>query len=102
MYGASAAGRRAPTRFTLPAPQRSDGAPWRFRTSDVDRLGHVNNAAYWVPLDELWQRGRVRATLEYRQPIDVEEAVVLIVEGARVWLVVADEVRAAARYDEIP
>ena len=52
--------------------------------------------------DELWQRGRVRATLEYRQPIDVEEAVVLIVEGARVWLVVADEVRAAARYDEIP
>src|SRR5262249_31955129 len=53
-YGDSAAGRRAPTRFTLPAPDAFDGDPWAFRPTDVDRLGHVNNAAYWVPVEVRW------------------------------------------------
>jgi len=50
LYGSSAGGRRAPTRFTLPAPDTVDGKPWSFRATDIDRLGHVNNAAYWLPM----------------------------------------------------
>jgi acyl-ACP thioesterase len=101
-YGTSAAGRRAPTRFTLPSPARLTGTPWSFRPTDVDRLGHVNNAAYWVPLEERWAArlgGRVRATLEYRQPIDLGEPVGLVEDGTAVWLVSAGEVRSAARLD---
>lgn len=100
-YGISAAGRRAPTRFTLPAPERPSGRRWRFRATDVDRLGHVNNAAYWVPLEERWA-GRLepplQAVLEYRQPIDLDDRVELVEEGAAAWLVSGGEVRAAARY----
>ncbi len=109
VYGESASGRRAPTRFTLPSPGQADGVRWRFRPGDVDRLGHVNNAAYWVPLDELWkdadvavQLHRFQSILEYRQPIDVEDAVVLVEDGRFAWLLVDGEVRAAARYDATP
>ena len=101
-YGASAAGRKAPTRFTLAAPSRATGRPWSFRSTDIDRLGHVNNAAYWVPLEDRWASrldGRPRATLEYRQPIDLGEPIGLVDEGDGVWLVAAGEVRSAARLD---
>jgi acyl-ACP thioesterase len=105
IYGVSAAGRRAPTRFTLPLPETPSGAPWRFRTTDVDRLGHVNNAAYWVPLEERWA-GRLapplRAILEYRQPLDVDEPVELVEQDGLVWLVAAGEVRAAAARYAVP
>ena len=101
IYGISAAGRRAPTRFTLPGPDRLTGERWRFRATDVDRLGHVNNAAYWVPLEERWA-GRLdpplRAILEYRQPVDAGDTIEIVEQGDRVWLVATGEVRAAARY----
>jgi acyl-ACP thioesterase len=101
IYGVSAAGRRAPTRFTLPSPDAASGEPWRFRATDLDRLGHVNNAAYWVPLEERWA-GRLdpplRATLEYRRPVDLDDPVELVEEGDLVWLVAAGEVRSAALY----
>jgi acyl-ACP thioesterase len=102
VYGVSAAGRRAPTRFTLPAAPALDGTPWSFRATDVDRLGHVNNAAYWVPLEERWAGrldGSPRATLEYRQPIDLDQPVCLAEEGDALWLVVDGEARSAARLD---
>jgi acyl-ACP thioesterase len=101
-YGASAAGRKAPTRFTLSAPPRASGMPWSFRSTDIDRLGHVNNAAYWVPLEDRWASRldrRPRATLEYRQPIDLGEPIELIDERDGVWLVAGGEVRSAAWLD---
>jgi acyl-ACP thioesterase len=102
IYGISAAGRRAPTRFTLPSPNGLSGERWRFRVTDVDRLGHVNNAAYWVPLEERWSArlgGRPRAVLEYRHPIDLDDPVELVEEEDAIWLVAAGEVRSAARLD---
>jgi acyl-ACP thioesterase len=99
VYGASAAGRRASTRLTLPAEPAGGGRPWSFRGTDVDRLGHVNNAAYWVPLEEAWAGrldGPLTALLEYRRPIDLDERVDLAVEDGRAWLVVGGETRASA------
>jgi acyl-ACP thioesterase len=101
-YGDSAAGRRAPTRFMLPSPDRAPGSPWSFRSTDIDRLGHVNNAAYWVPLEERWAGrlgGRLRAMLEYRRPVDLGEPIELVEAGDAVWLVAGNEVRSAARLD---
>ena len=105
LYGESAAGRRAPTRFTLPAPRQLQGRPWSFRATDVDRLGHVNNAAYWVAVEDCWGdrlRGVVCATVEYRQPIDVGEATEVVADGEALWLMVGDEIRAAAAYSITP
>jgi acyl-ACP thioesterase len=99
IYGASAAGRRAQTRFTLPPPGELDREPWSFRATDVDRLGHINNAAYWVAVEDRWGArlgGPVRAALEYRQPIDLGEPVELLEGREMLWLMVGDEIRAAA------
>jgi len=102
IYGPSAAGRRASTRLELPAPEGLRGSAWPLRTTDVDRLGHVNNAAYWAPVEEAWAgrlHGRLGAVLEYRRPIDLGERVELAREGDLLWLVVAGEVRSTARLD---
>jgi acyl-ACP thioesterase len=103
VYGASANGRRAPTRFSLEAPVGLRGEPWPLRTTDVDRLGHVNNAAYWAPVEQAWPNrigGGLRATLEYRKPIDLDDPVELAVNGRALWLVVDGDVRAAASIEE--
>lgn len=99
IYGPSAEGRRAQTRLTLPAPRASPDREWPLRVTDIDRLGHMNNAAYWAPVEELWSDrlgGRIRAVLEYRKPVDLGERIELAHDGDLLWLVVGGEVRAAA------
>ena len=69
------------------------------RRTDVDRLRHVNNAAYWAPVEEhLADRLRAphRATLEYRRPVDLGDLVELRRHGDGLWFTVAGSVRAAA------
>lgn len=102
IYGESAAGRRATTRLTLPAPTVAPARDWPLRVTDVDRLGHVNNAAYWAPVEEIFAGrlgGKLHAVLEYRKPIDLGERVELAVDGNLMWLVVGGDVRSAARLD---
>jgi acyl-ACP thioesterase len=98
VYGASAAGRRASTRLTLPSPA-TDAAvmPWALRSSDIDQLGHVNNTAYWIAVEEhLVLTTPHRAVLEYRQPLDLGDAVELHRSEAALWFVVGGDARAAA------
>jgi len=98
IYGPSAEGRRASTRLTLPPPSVAPSQEWPLRATDIDRLGHVNNAAYWAPVEELWAGrlgGPLRAVMEYRKPIDLGERVELAQDGNLLWLVVGGEVRAA-------
>jgi acyl-ACP thioesterase len=98
IYGASAEGRRASTRLQLPGPDASaDATPWALRSTDVDRLGHVNNAAYWIPVEEhLELTAPHRAVLEYRRPLDLGDAVELRWNDHALWFLVAGDVRAAA------
>jgi acyl-ACP thioesterase len=103
VYGEACGGRRASTRLELPGPPPgAESTPWPLRATDVDRLGHVNNAAFWAPVEEHLSpllRGPVRATLEYRQPIDLGEAVEVAHDGTMLWLVAGGEVRASARLE---
>ncbi len=41
------------TKLELPEPPSGGGTTWTFRLTDIDLLGHVNNAAYWDPIEEL-------------------------------------------------
>jgi acyl-ACP thioesterase len=64
--------------------------PWLFRATDCDVAGHVNNAAYWEPLeDELLRREDPRSLdveIEFRTPAQPGEK--LIVRGGRRrWIV---------------
>ena len=84
-YAAAAGGRPASTRLALPLPPAgAPRTPWPLRVTDVDVMGHVNNAAYWEAVEQRLA-GRApdlrlpsRAWLEYRHPIDLGETVELL------------------------
>lgn len=106
-YDEAAAGRRVTARLQhgdpTPGAEQSD---WRFRAADLDRLGHVNNAAYWVVAEEQLGERTVRpsrAEIEYRRPIAPSETLRLHREGDQaaptrdLWLAGADDVAASIR-----
>jgi len=107
LYGEAAAGRHVRSRLRHPPP--TPGAParsWPLRVADIDVLDHVNNAASWTAVeDELGRRHPTRhltrAEMEYRQPVDLEEAIELRTsveaDGLACWLTHDDEVRTSAR-----
>lgn len=110
VYGASAAGRRVRGRLTLPPPP-ADGPgrfvrPWPLRTTDIDLVQHVHNAAYWDAIEAArraaWSdRPVVAATLEFRGGIDLDDAVDVVwstptADDLSVWLVIDGDPRAAA------
>ena len=96
LYGESAAGRGVATRFTLPAPPEAPGEPWALRATDIDRLGHVNNAMYWVPVEERFGAAARRVELEYRKPVDLTDDVRVVAADDSLWMTVGGEARAAA------
>jgi acyl-ACP thioesterase len=100
IFGPSAEGRGVSSRFTLPGPPAgAEAAPWPLRRTDEDRLGHVNNAVYWLPVEELWGPRVRRATLEYRKPVDVTDDARVAVADDALWITVDGETRAAARVE---
>jgi acyl-ACP thioesterase len=108
MYGDAVDGRTVSSRLThpdLPVATLADRRPWPLRISDLDVLGHVNNAMTWAAVeDELdrigLSRAVIRAELEYRGPIDRSHATVVASQvtdnTAHVWLAAADSVLASA------
>lgn len=111
MYGQSVDGRTVSSRLThsdLPEALPADQRPWPLRLSDLDVLGHVNNAVTWAAVeDELDRRGVngtvVRAELEYRGPIDRSHAMSVASQvngrSVRVWLTSGMTVLASAAVD---
>ena len=107
-YRAAAAERPVSTRFELPFPPAGvTGAPWALRSADVDLHGHVNNAVHWQAVEHaLIASGAVdptrpfRAELDYREPLDLDDAVYLVrfdvPDGVALGIVSADAVRAVA------
>ena len=63
VYAESTQGRAISTRLELPeAPVGVRTHPWPLRATDLDLLGHVNNAAYWHAVEQrLRRRGSTRA-----------------------------------------
>jgi acyl-ACP thioesterase len=72
VYGPLGHDRRISARLRhRPAPQPPERRrPWRFRAIDCDLAGHVNNAAYWQPLEEELLTGadpeRIDVEIEFR------------------------------------
>ena len=111
-YAEAAGGRVASTKLTLAPPAGGSRAKWPLRTTDVDLMGHVNNAAYWAAIEHRLAaldhdlRRPLRGQLDYRHPIDLGEKVELV-EDARdsrysVAFSVDDVVKAVARVDLLP
>ena len=84
LYGEAAGGRVVSPRLShAPPPPDATATPWPLRFTDYDVLGHVNNAAYWEPVEELLAGRR-----DLRAPMRVElEHAVAVEVGARVEVV---------------
>ena len=111
-YAEAAQGRIASTKLTLSAPAEGPRVAWPLRSTDVDRMGHVNNAAYWAAVEErLRQRDpdlRLphRARLDYRHPIDHGDDVELVEETRDdryvAAFLVSDVVKAVVSVEPLP
>jgi acyl-ACP thioesterase len=80
---------KARLRHPAPPPAARE-ATWTLRAAELDIAEHINNAAYWTPLDdELAQRpdtARVGAEIEYRTPAQ-PGAKRWLADGDRRWLI---------------
>jgi acyl-ACP thioesterase len=95
VYGAAAGGRRVTARLRHPPPDGVvDVSRWSFRATELDIAGHINNAAYWQPLEEELLGGEepslIDAEIEFRTPCQPGEKRVLRA-GPRRWIVGPDE-----------
>jgi acyl-ACP thioesterase len=66
----------------LPKPDLSATTPWHVRFADMDAVGHMNNAAYWIAAEEYLAahrdlRAPMHATVEHHLPIDPGDSVAL-------------------------
>jgi acyl-ACP thioesterase len=94
VWGESARGRRVTARLHHPGPETAhETVPWRFRAAECDLAGHINNAAYFVPLEEeLVNDGdpqSIDVEIEHRSAAQPGEKVVLR-DGTFRWIVSAD------------
>jgi acyl-ACP thioesterase len=107
VYAPSTDGRRASVRLVLPPPRSevvAEARNWPLRASDMDVLGHVNNAISWAavedelsPLDWLPVRGEVEHNGEI-VPTDAPRLARAISDaGLDLWLVASGRVLTSAR-----
>jgi acyl-ACP thioesterase len=94
LYGEAAAGRRVTARLRHPGPGSADNARrWTFRATECDLAGHVNNSAYWQPIEEELlaegDPGGLDAEMEFRNPAQPGDKLV-IRDGPQRWIVGED------------
>ena len=94
LYGASVNGRRVTARLRHPQPEAvEERSSWLFRATELDIAGHINNSAYWQPLEEELLAGpepdRVDAEIEFRTPAQPGKKL-LLRKGRHRWIVDPD------------
>jgi len=95
MWGESAEGRTVTHRLRHSGPDGvADSFSWRFRNSELDLAGHVNNAAYLTPLEEELledaEPDSIDIEIEYRSPAQAGEMRVAR-NGACRWILGPDD-----------
>jgi acyl-ACP thioesterase len=103
-YGGSVAARKLSARLRHPVPASTEGGdPWVFRATECDLADHVNNAAYWQPLEEELlaapDPAEIDVEMEYRTPAQPGSKRVLR-DGRYRWIVAEDgELHASLRLE---
>ncbi|MHB1488518.1 MAG: acyl-[acyl-carrier-protein] thioesterase [Acidimicrobiales bacterium] len=106
IYAGAAGGTRIRARLTHPDPPSDlTGQPWVLRSTDLDVFAHVNNAVYWVGVEEALAQENItrrigRSEMEHRSPVlgteEVNLAWIADDDQVRVWFRVSTQVRASA------
>jgi acyl-ACP thioesterase len=102
-YSRTAGDRRVTARLRHPRPKRVvEERQWRFRYTECDLAGHVNNSAYLEPLEEELLSGegkepeRLDIELEFRTPAQPGDKLVLR-DGRWRWIVDGGETHASIK-----
>jgi acyl-ACP thioesterase len=92
LWAESAQGRKVKARLRHANPAGDEPATdWFFRRSDADVADHVNNAAYWEPIEEtLGEPEAVDAEIEFREPAQPGNARVLRGAAGSTWITAVD------------
>jgi acyl-ACP thioesterase len=95
LYAESAQGRKVKARLRHPNPGGDEPhAPWFFRATDADLAEHVNNAAYWEPLEEALAEGAeppsLDAEVEFREPAQPGPALLVRGNDGMLWITAED------------
>ncbi len=102
VYGEAVAGRRVSGRVPTPAvPPDATTRPWSVRRSDIDIVGHVNNAAVWEALSEIVNGPVNSAALTHHAPVEGHGLVTLATRPGLMWLIADSEVRVSAEFSLI-
>lgn len=104
VYAEAAQGRTLSSRLTLPGPpDDADRRPWPLRSTDLDVMGHVNNAITWAAIEDECDRRAVeptRVAVEWSGSLERDDEVELVhaasEDAVGIWLVVEGAVRVAA------
>jgi acyl-ACP thioesterase len=97
IFGEAMKGRRVTGRVPVTAPPA--GAirrPWPLRRADLDVIGHVNNAAVWQAVAEVFDAPVESVDVIHHGPVEEGHEVELVTSGDTMWLVVDGQVRVTA------
>lgn len=101
-YAEAACGRTLTSRLVLPGPpDDAEVRPWPTRSTDLDVMGHINNAVTWAAIeDECHRRAILPSTfaVEWSGALEVTDDIALRSTPKGAWLTVADAVRVAAAF----
>ncbi len=98
IFGEAMGGRRVTGRVPVSSPSAAaTQRPWPLRRADLDVIGHVNNAAVWQAVAEVFDAPVSAVDVIHHGPVEEGHEVQLAVEGLEMWLLVDGEVRVAAR-----
>jgi len=102
VYGESARNRKVSSRIPkAPIPESAMRRSWPLRATDVDTMGHVNNAALWQTLCEVVAAPLRSVSVSHHASIDREDVVSLVTAPGQLWLTVDGEVRLSAQYEAL-
>lgn len=98
VYAEAINGRKVSAKVPVTAPRdESPRRPWPLRRADLDVVGHVNNAAIWQAVSEVFAPPVMEAEVVHHGPVEDGHLVEMVVEGEQMWLLVDGDVRVAAR-----
>ena len=100
IYGASSAGRRVTARLTHPdPPEGAIARDWPLRYTDLDRVGHVNNAAYLAAAEDIFEGDPPKQLeIEYRTALNPTPTPQLLTTSTAMWFVQTGRVTTTLRW----
>lgn len=97
IFGEALNGRRVSGRVPVTTPpEGATRRPWPLRRADLDVIGHVNNAAVWQAVAEVFDTPVVSVDVIHHGPVEEGHAVELVTSDQSMWLLADGEIRVAA------